>query len=134
MTRRSLTTHIPEESQLSEDFERYKEMHGLENNSATLQKLVSDGVRPYRTFQVYLNVLGWTWAAMLIMTAVGYYMAWTTQSSLWAAIASNALAGLILASGLVIGGGGYMLMLRARYTGTGVGRQIIHAFTGGESA
>jgi len=133
MSRRSLTTHMREESRLSKDFDRYKEMHGLDNNSAALKKLVSDGVRPHRTFQVYLNVLGWSWAAMLIITAAGYYMAWTTQSSLWASIASNALSGLILASGLVIGGGAHMLMLRARYTGTGVGRQIIHAFTGGES-
>ena len=133
MTRRSLTAHIPEESQLSQDFDRYKEMHGLDNNSAALKKLVADGVRPHRSFQVYLNVLGWSWAAMLIMAAAGYGMAWWTQSSLWAGIASNALAGLILASGLVIGGGGYMIMLRARYTNTGVGSQIIQVFRRGES-
>jgi hypothetical protein len=134
MTRRSLTTHIPAESQLSEDFDRYKEMHGLDNNSSALQKLVADGVRPYRTFQIYLNVLGWSWAAMLTIAAGGYLMAWWTQSPFWAGIASNALAGLILASGLVIGGGGYMIKLRARYTNTGVGSQIIQVFRRGESA
>jgi len=109
------------------------ELQGFESNSEALRHLIREGVRPYSRFQVYLQLLGVSWVAMLSLAVLSSSLGVLFQSDLWMFVAQNAWVATILGACLVIGGGGYMIISRARYAGTGIGAELQQLLPGGES-
>jgi len=134
MSRRALSTHIRPGSPLAEEYDRYVELQGFESNSEALRHLIREGVRPYSRFQVYLQLLGASWLAMLSLAVFSSGLGLFFESDLWMFVAQNAWVATILGACLVIGGGGYMIISRARYAGTGIGAELQQLLPGGESA
>jgi len=115
MSRRSLTTHIDSESQLSEDFDRYVEMHYSNSSSNALQKLVQEGVRPYTNFRLYMSVIGWSWAAILVLAAVSGVAGTLLGSAFWLLVFSHSMAFVVVGSALIIGAGTSLMLQMAQF-------------------
>jgi hypothetical protein len=133
MGRRALSTHIREGSPLAAEYDRFVEMQGFESNSEAMRHLIREGVRPYSRFQVYLQLLGVSWLAMLALSLLASGLVVIFQSNVWLLVAQNAWVATIIGACLVIGGGGYMIISRARYAGTGIGAELWQLLPGGES-
>jgi hypothetical protein len=134
MSRKSITTHLREGSQLEEDYSKFVEVHGFETDSEAMRHLIGKGVRPYSRFQIYWEVLGASWLAMLLLAAVSIYMSITYQSQIWGQLAQTATMAAIMGACLIIAGGGLIIYKRARFSGTGLWRELQQLLPGGESA
>ena len=133
MSRKSITTHLREGSQLEEDYSKFVEVHGFETDSEAMRHLIGKGVRPYSRFQIYWEVLGASWLAMLLLAAVSIYMSITYQSQIWGQMAQTATMAAIMGACLIIFGGGLIIYKRARFSGTGLWNELQQLLPGGES-
>jgi len=134
MSRRSLTTHIDSESQLSDDFDKYCDMHYSNSSSNALQKLVQDGVRPYSNFRTYMSVIGWSWAAILVLAAVSGVAGTLLGSAFWLLVFSHSMAFVVVGSALIIGAGTSLMLKMAQFEGKAKTQLMKELLTGGDSA
>jgi hypothetical protein len=134
MSRRSLTTHIDSESQLSEDFDRYVEMHYSNSSSNALQKLVQEGVRPYNNFRKYLNVMGWVAGTLFVFGMLFGLLGIFLENAFWLMVARQSLAFVVIFSSVIIGAGISLMLQMAQFEGKPKRQILKEQITGSDSA
>jgi hypothetical protein len=117
MTRRSLTTHIDSESKLSDDFDKYVEMHHTDSQSSALQKLVAEGVKPYNNFRKYIYVLGYIWGSLLMMAGISGLLWILLENTFWLLTFRNSIVFVVISSAVIIGAGTSLMLQMARFEG-----------------
>jgi len=110
MSRRTMTTHVKEDSLLSNEFDSFKKYHGLQNNSETMRYLMREEFRKYKQMPVLLDFLMWSWLAFYGIVVFCLVFAEIYPNGMTESIANHLNAALItitlpwsVATGVIIG-------------------------------
>jgi len=110
MSRRTMTTHVKEDSLLSNEFDSFKKYHGLQNNSETMRYVMRKEFRKYKQMPVLLDFLMWSWLVFYGIVVLSLLFAEIFPNNMTQSIANHLNAALItislpwsVAIGVIIG-------------------------------